>query len=78
LRLIKPTELSAYSDAIVFPDVYKTVLLSRARYYVHQFKENIQPAALALEEYRSGLRLMKNALMFPAPKYIKDDRMRLV
>jgi len=72
------TELSAHSDAIVFPDVYKTVLLSRARYYVHQFKENIQPAALALEEYRRGLRLMKNALMFPAPKYIKDDRMRLV
>jgi len=72
------TELSAHSDVIVFPDVYKTVLLSRARYYVHQFKENIQPAALALEEYRRGLRLMKNALMFPAPKYIKDDRMRLV
>jgi len=45
---------------------------------VHQFKENIQPAALALEDYRRGLRLMKNALMLPAPTYIKDDRMRLV
>lgn len=52
------TQLSAYGDTIVFPDVYKTVLLARARYYVHQFKENIQPAALALEDYRRGLRLM--------------------
>ena len=50
----------------------------RARYYVHQFKENIQPAALALEEYRRGLRLMKNALMLQTPKFIKDDRMRLI
>ena len=74
----QPSQLSAFGDTIVFPDVYKTVLLARARYYVHQFKENIQPAALALEEYRRGLRLMKNALMMPTPDYIKDDRMRLV
>ena len=45
---------------------------------MHQFKENIQPAALALEEYRRGLRLMKNALMLQTPKFIKDDRMRLI
>ncbi len=74
----QPTQLSAHSDTIVFPDIYKTVLLARARYYVHQFKENIQPAALALEEYRRGLRLMKNALMMQAPDYVKDDRMRFV
>lgn len=74
----QPSQLSTYGDTIVFPDVYKTVLLARARYYVHQFKENIQPAALALEDYRRGLRLMKNALMLPAPTYIKDDRMRLI
>ena len=53
-------------------------MLSRARYYIHQFKENIQPAALALDEYRRGLKLMKNALMIPTPDYIKDDRMRFV
>jgi hypothetical protein len=74
----QPTQLSAYSDAIVFPDMYKTVLLSRARYFIHQFKENIQPAALALEEYRRGLKLMKSNLMTPEPFYIKDDRVRFV
>lgn len=74
----QPTQLSAFGDTIVFPDVYKPVLLSRARYYAHQFKENIQPAALALEEYRRGLRLMKANLMAPDPFYIKDDRMRFV
>jgi hypothetical protein len=74
----QPTQLSTYSDAIVFPDMYKTVLLSRARYFIHQFKENIQPAALALEEYRRGLKLMKSNLMTPEPFYIKDDRVRFV
>jgi len=74
----QPTQLSAYSDEIVFPDLYKTVLLSRARYFVHQFKEAVQPAALANEEYRRGLRLMKSNLMVPEPFYIKDDRMRFV
>ena len=74
----QPTQLSAYSDEIVFPDVYKTVLLARARYFVHQFKEAVQPAALANEEYRRGLRLMKSNLMVPEPFYIKDDRVRFV
>jgi hypothetical protein len=74
----QPTQLSTYSDTIVFPDMYKTVLLSRARYFIHQFKENIQPAALALEEYRRGLKLMKSNLMTPEPFYIKDDRVRFV
>jgi len=74
----QPTQLSAYGDTIVFPDMYKTVLLSRARYFIHQFKENIQPAALALEEYRRGLKLMKSNLMTPEPFYIKDDRVRFV
>lgn len=74
----QPTQLSAYSDEIVFPDVYKPVLLSRARYFVHQFKEAVQSAALANEEYRRGLRLMKANLMVPEPFYIKDDRVRFV
>lgn len=74
----QPTQLSAYSDEIIFPDMYKPVLLARARYFVHQFKEAIQAAALANEEYRRGLRLMKTNLMVPEPFYIKDDRVRFV
>lgn len=73
---LQPTELSAYSDEVVFPAQYKTVLLARARYYIHQFKQDSQAAAFALEDYKRGLRLMKDNLMSPAPKYMKDDRVR--
>ena len=69
-----PTELSAHGDQLVFPTVYKTVLLARARYYVHQFKENPQAAAFALEDYKRGLRLMKLNLTESAPGYFTDDR----
>ena len=73
-----PTELSAHSDQLVFPNTYKPVLLARARYYVHQFKENPQAAAFALEDYKRGLRLMKLNLMESAPGYFKDDRVRFL
>ena len=73
-----PTELDAFGDAIVFADTYKPVLLARARYYMHQFKENSQAAAFALEDYKRGLKLMRLHLMEPAPGYFKDDRMRFV
>ena len=73
-----PTELDAFGDAIVFADTYKPVLLARARYYMHQFKENSQAAAFALDDYKRGLKLMRLHLMEPAPGYFKDDRMRFV
>ena len=71
---VQPTALSAHSDTIVFPDVYSPVLLNRARYYVHQFKDNAQAAAFSNDDYKKGLKNMKAALMSPAPFYIKDDR----
>jgi hypothetical protein len=73
-----PTELNAHGDEIVFPNIYKPVLVARARYYIHQFKESAQAAAFALEDYRRGLKLMKGNLMTPVPDYMKDDRMRFV
>ena len=71
-----PTELDAHGDATVFPDLYKPVLLARARYYIHQFKESPQSAAFALEDYKRGLKLMKSNLLETVPYYMKDDRMR--
>ena len=68
-----PTALDAYGDAIVFPDMYKSVLLARARYYMHQFKDNPQSAAFALDDYKKGLRKMRSNLMNPAPKYMSTD-----
>ena len=73
-----PTELSAHGDAIVFPDLYVPVLVNRARYYMHQFKDNHQGAAFALEDYKRGLKTMKLHLMEPTPNYVKDDRIRFM
>ena len=74
----QPTELTAHGDTVVFPKQYTSVLLARARYYIHQFKESPQSAAFALEDYKRGLKLMKLRLMAPDPGYVKDDRVRYV
>jgi hypothetical protein len=71
-----PTELVSFSDESVIPITYKPVLLARARYFIHQFKDNTQAAAFALEDYKRGLRLMRGNLMQPSPTYMKDDRVR--
>jgi len=70
----KPTALSAYDDTIPMPEQCSNVLTARTRYYVHQFKENIQQAAMALDDYRKALRHMKSNLINPQPKYMTDDR----
>ena len=70
----KPTALSAHGDAIVFPDQYAPVILARTRYYVHQFKENLQQAAFALDDYKKGMKHMKSNLINPQPKSMTDDR----
>ena len=69
-----PTALDAHGDTIVFPDMYKSVLLARARYYMHQFKDNPQASAFALDDYKKGLRQMRSNLMNPAPKYMSTDQ----
>ena len=68
-----PTALSAHGDAIVFPDVYSPVLMARARYHFHQFKDAPQQAAFALEDYKKGLKQMRSALMNPTPKDMSTD-----
>ena len=70
----KPTPLSAHNDTIPMPEQYSNVITARTRYYVHQFKENIQQAAMAQDDYRKALRSMKSNLINPQPKYMTDDR----
>lgn len=70
----KPTALSAHGDAIVLPDQYAPVILARTRYYVHQFKENLQQAAFALDDYKKGMKHMKSNLINPQPRSMTDDR----
>jgi len=70
----KPTALSAHGDTIVMPEQYSNVITARTRYYVHQFKENIQQAAFALDEYKKNMKTMKSNLINPVPNYVSDDR----
>ena len=69
-----PTALSAHGDAITLPDQYSPIIMSRTRYYVHQFKDNLQQAAFAMEDYKKGMRHMKSNLINPQPKVMTDDR----
>ena len=68
-----PTALDAHGDTTVFPDVYTPVLMARARYHFHQFKDAPQQAAFALEDYKKGLKQMRSALMNPTPNYMATD-----
>ena len=72
------TELTAHGDTVVFPKQYSTVLLARARYYMHQFKDNISQAQLADAEYKKGLRTMREQLIEPFPDSMVDDRTAIV
>jgi hypothetical protein len=69
-----PTALSAHGDAIVLPDQYASVITARTRYYVHHFKESLQQAAFALDDYKKGMRTMNSNLINPQPKNMTDDR----
>ena len=69
-----PTALSAHGDSIVLPDQYTPIISARTRYYVHQFKDNLQQAAFALEDYKKGMKNMKSNLINPQPKVMSDDR----
>ena len=69
-----PTALSAYDDAMILPDQYASIVLAKTRYYVHQFKENIQQAAFAMDDFKKGMRHMKSNLINPQPKDMSDDR----
>ena len=69
-----PTALSAHGDAIVLSDQYAPIISARTRYYVHQFKDNLQQAAFAMEDYKKGMRHMKSNLINPQPKVMTDDR----
>ena len=71
---VKPVALSSYDDTIVMPEQYGNVITSKTRYYVHQFKNNIQQAVFALDDYKKAVRTMKSNLINPQPKYMTDDR----
>lgn len=71
-------ELSAQDDEIKYSEQWSSVLLSKARYYTWQFKENIELSSMALDEYKKGIRLMRAHTGKPQPSTMTDDRIRFV
>lgn len=74
----QPTELVESTDEVVFPAMYRTVLLAKARYYIWMFKHNYQASMIADEDYKKGLRSMRENLLGVAPENVTDDRIRTV
>lgn len=74
----RPTALTNHDDEFALPDQYITVLKARARYYAWQRKENPNQAAIAMQEYESGLKSMKQQEIGQSPDRITDDRIRWV
>jgi hypothetical protein len=58
--------------------MYTNVIIAKARYYMWQFKENPQSATFAMDDYKKGLRSMRENLLDPPISYIKDDRIRFI
>ncbi len=73
---VQPTKLSLHNDSILVPDKYVPVLLDKARYYMHQFKENEIQANLARSDYKQGLNKMALDLLGEEIKDFTDDRTR--
>ena len=72
----RPVRLTNFNDPLVLPDQYKPVLLSRTRYYAWQRKENAQQAAIADQEYKEGLKGMRQQEQGQTPDSITDNRVR--
>lgn len=70
---VQPTQLSADTDAILIPDMYIPVLLSRAGYYLLKFKKDIDEARESNSEYKMGLKDMRRNLIGNPDDYMRDD-----
>lgn len=60
-----PALLKEPTDSLPFPDRFYTVLVHRARYYAWMFRENVDQARLARDDYSGGVSSMKRALIKP-------------
>jgi hypothetical protein len=70
----RPSRLSLHSDEILIPDEFSHVLYHRARYYVHQFKENDAQAQMAAADYNKGEKRMVLDLTGTDNIRMTDDR----
>jgi hypothetical protein len=71
---VNPTNLSAYGDAILIPDMYLPVLQHRAREYFLDFKKDIEESTKAGRNFERGMRTMRRNLIGNQSDYMRDDR----
>lgn len=74
----QPVKLVNYDEEFLVPDSFVNVVIARARYYAWQLKENAQQAQLAIDDYKKGIRRMREILIEDQPDFISDDRIRFV
>jgi len=74
----RPVRLENHDSPVVIPDQYVHVLIARARYYAWQRKEQPQNVQAAYEEYKAGLKGMRQQTIDAAPEYMSDSRIRFV
>ena len=71
------TELSAHGDSPDLDDRYADLIVSRGSYYTYNLRSDPEHANIANEEYKKGLKKIKNDLVIK-PEYIRDLRINLL
>tara|TARA_R110000787_G_scaffold132641_1_gene244891 strand:- start:1064 stop:1996 length:933 start_codon:yes stop_codon:yes gene_type:complete len=59
----QPIDLSATTDAPTIPEAYLSTLVDGAMYYLYQYRQDNQTAALSLERFESGIKNMRTLLI---------------
>ena len=70
------TELSAHGDEPDLDDRYADLIVSRASYYTYNLRSDPEHANIANQEYKSGLKKIKNDLVIK-PEYVRDLRVNV-
>ena len=60
---LNSSDLSAYDDAPVIPEVYRHVIIDGAMYYAYMFRGNTQDALVAKEKFMQGIKNMRIILV---------------
>ena len=60
---ITNTALSSHDDTSIIPTRFESVITSRAKYYTHMFRSDVQTAQFALKEYEDGIKRMRIELI---------------
>ena len=71
------TELSSHGDEPDLDDRYADLIVSRASYYTYNLRSDPEHANIANQEYKSGLKKIKNDLVIK-PEYVRDLRVNII